>query len=142
MNVSGCLSCVVRYSLRVCNEISDIMAIEHLTESSFTDKIADVNDIPSGFRFVGKRPAVVDFYAAWCGPCRMMSPILEDLAVEYGGKVDFYKVDVDKEEALSSLFSIRSIPTLLLISQSGEMHRIQGAVAKSQLKQQVDDMLY
>ena len=118
------------------------MAIEHLTESSFTDKIADVNDIPSGFRFVGKRPAVVDFYAAWCGPCRMMSPILEDLAVEYGGKVDFYKVDVDKEEALSSLFSIRSIPTLLLISQSGEMHRIQGAVAKSQLKQQVDDMLY
>lgn len=117
------------------------MAVLHLTKSEFVEKVADVDKLSAGFKFVGNRPAVVDFYAEWCSPCRMLSPVIEDLALEYNGRVDFYKIDVDKEEALARAFSIRSIPTMLFISNSGLVERVQGAIGKSRLKEKIDSML-
>lgn len=117
------------------------MAVLHLTKSEFVEKVADVDKLSAGFKFVGNRPAVVDFYAEWCSPCRMLSPVIEDLALEYDGRVDFYKIDVDKEEALARTFSIRSIPTMLFISKNGTVERVQGAIGKSRLKEKIDSML-
>lgn len=99
-----------------------------------------MNEGTGSFKFVGSRPVVVDFYAPWCGPCRMLSPVVEELSMEYAGRVDFYKVDVDKEEKLAGMFGIRSIPTLFLIPKKGAILRIQGAVGKSQLKEKIESL--
>ncbi|MBE6297302.1 MAG: thioredoxin [Bacteroidales bacterium] len=117
------------------------MAVEHLTTNGFLQKVATVDKEKGRLEFLGTRPAVVDFYAAWCGPCRMLSPLLEDLALEYEGKVDFYKINVDEEENLSSMFDIRSIPTLLLFSRHTTMQRVRGAVGKAQLKDIIESTL-
>lgn len=93
------------------------------------------------FKFIGERPAVVDFYADWCGPCNMVAPIMEDLSKEYDEKVDFYKVNVDEENELSAYFGIRSIPTILFIKADGTMNRHTGAMLREQLKKEVDKLL-
>lgn len=117
------------------------MAVEHLTTNGFLQKVVAVDKEKGRLEFLGTRPAVVDFYAAWCGPCRMLSPLLEELALEYEGRVDFYKINVDEEENLSSMFDIRSIPTLLLFSHDTAMQRVRGAVGKAQLKDIIESTL-
>lgn len=117
------------------------MATIHLTNEQFIERIADYKANPIGFEFLGDKPAIIDFYADWCGPCKMLAPILEEVSNEYAGKVDVYKVNVDAEEELASLFSIRSIPTLIFIENNGTMHRSQGAMGKPQLKEAIDKIL-
>jgi thioredoxin len=117
------------------------MATIHLKKNEFIEKVADLGTAPNSMRFKGKRPAIIDFYAQWCGPCRMLSPVLEDVSVEYAGKIDFYKVNVDEENELASYFGIRSIPTLIFISRNGQMQRSQGAMGKAQLKQAIEKIL-
>ena len=92
------------------------MNVKELTLESFKNNIMDYEANPTEWKFKGERPAVIDFYAVWCGPCKATAPILDSLAKEYDGKVDFYKVDVDKQQELSAMFGIRSIPSLLFIS--------------------------
>ena len=96
---------------------------------------------PNDWKFEGSRPAIVDFYATWCGPCKVMHPILEELSKEYSGKVDIYQIDVDKEQELAAAFGIRSIPTLLMIPMKEEPRIMQGAMPKDQLKKAIDEFL-
>ena len=117
------------------------MATIHLTKEQFIARVGDYRSNPGHFDFLGDKPALIDFYAAWCGPCKMLAPVLEELSDEYAGKVDIYKVNVDEEEELAMLFGIRSIPTLIFIGKDGTMHRSQGAMGKPQLKGTIEKTL-
>ena len=86
-------------------------------------------------------PAIIDFYAEWCGPCKAIAPVLEELAIEYSDKLIIYKIDTDKELELSSLFGIQSIPTLLFIPMQGSLMVQKGALPKNVLKQVIDEKL-
>ena len=81
--------------------------VQVLTASDFRKKIMDYESHPDEWVFAGPRPAIIDFYATWCGPCKMMAPMVESLAGKYAGKIDFYKVDIDQEPELASVFGIR-----------------------------------
>lgn len=117
------------------------MATIHLTKEQFLKRIADYEAVPGRFEFLGEKPALIDFYAAWCGPCRMLAPVLEEISDEYSGKIDVYKVNVDEEEELASLFNVRSIPTLVFIPLNGKIEVTQGAMGKPQLKGAVERAL-
>lgn len=117
------------------------MEVVSLNKAEFLKKVYNYEANPNDWKFEGKRPAIVDFYATWCGPCKVMHPILEELSKEYSGKVDFYQVDVDKEQELAGAFGIRSIPTLLMIPMNGEPKVMQGAMPKEQLKKAIEDFL-
>jgi thioredoxin len=116
------------------------MATLNLTYSAFCNVVADVENKPNDWKFLGARPALIDFYASWCGPCKMLAPVLEELSVEYEGKVDIYKIDVDKEERLAEYFDIRSIPTLIAIAKDGKPQRSVGAKSKEQLRELLDSI--
>lgn len=113
----------------------------HLTKADFLAKVYNFEKNPEEWKYEGDKPAIVDFYATWCGPCKALAPVLEELAKEYAGKVYIYKIDVDKEEELAGAFGIRSIPTLLWIPQSGKPTVTQGALPKPELKKMIDDTL-
>ena len=118
----------------------EIMKATVLTTAEFNKKVANLEN-GNEWKFLGERPAIIDFFATWCGPCKMLSPILDELSEEYEGKVDFYKVDVDQESKLSELFNIRSVPSLLLIPLTGNPGMLQGALPKVQLKNTINDIL-
>ena len=107
----------------------------HLTKSEFLAKVADYETSPNEWKYLGDRPAVIDFYASWCGPCKMIAPILEELAAEYGDSIYIYKIDTEKEQELSAAFGIRSIPTLLFVPMEGAPQLAQGAMSKNALKE-------
>lgn len=117
------------------------MATVHLTKEQFLRRIADYEKNPDSFRFLGSRPVLIDFYAGWCGPCKMLAPLLEEVSDEYAGRVDIYKVDVEQEEELAALFRVRSIPTLVYIPMDGQIRVTQGAVGKPQLKEAIENIL-
>ena len=117
------------------------MATIHLTNEQFIARVGDYKSNPGHFEFLGDKPALIDFYAEWCGPCKMLAPVLEEVSDEYAGKIDVYKVNVDAEEELAMLFGIRSIPTLIFIEKDGTMHRSQGAMGKPQLKEAIEKIL-
>src|SRR6201989_3045267 len=94
------------------------MATTHLTAQEFKDKIFNY-ETASEWEYKGELPAIIDFYADWCGPCRAVAPVLEELSDEYEGKVMIYKIDTDMESELSGLFGIQSIPTQLFIPKEG-----------------------
>ena len=91
---------------------------EHLTKQTFLDKVFNYEQNRE-WKFEGDLPCVIDFYADWCGPCRITSPILEDLAKQYAGKINFYKVDVDREQELAAVFGVQSIPSFLFCPLKG-----------------------
>lgn len=117
------------------------MEASHLTKAGFLEKVYNYEANPNEWKFEGERPAIVDFYATWCGPCKAMSPLLDAISQEYAGKIDVYKIDVDKEKELATAFGIRSIPTLLMIPAKEEPRVVQGALPKDQLKKVVDEFL-
>lgn len=117
------------------------MKATNLTKAEFISKVADFENNPNEWKFLGERPAIIDFYATWCGPCKMLAPILDEIAEEYAGKIDVYKVNVDTEEELSALFGIRSVPTLLFVPMSGAPQMAQGALPKSTLKEAIQNVL-
>lgn len=117
------------------------MATINLTKGGFLKRIADYENNPRLWKFLGDKPALIDFYASWCGPCKALSPVLEELAGEYAGKVDIYKVNVDEEEELASLFRIRSVPTLMLVPMEGNPQMATGAPTKAQLRKMLDTLI-
>lgn len=117
------------------------MKVIALNKADFLKKVYNYEANPKDWKFEGSRPAIVDFYATWCGPCKMMHPILEALSLEYDGKVDIYQIDVDKEQDLAAAFGIRSIPTLLMIPMKEDPRIMQGAMPKDQLKKTIDEFL-
>ena len=117
------------------------MEVVSLNKAEFLKKVYDFEANPNDWKFEGKRPAIVDFYPTWCGPCKALHPVLEELSKEYSGKVDIYQIDVDQEKELAAAFGIRSIPTLLLIPMKEEPRITQGALPKDQLKKAIDEFL-
>src|SRR3954471_223771 len=116
------------------------MATIHLTQQDFKDKIFDYEK-DQEWAFKGELPAIIDFYADWCGPCKAVAPVLEELATEYDGKLLIYKLDTEQERELSAMFGIQSIPTLLFIPMDGPLLIQKGALPKHILKQVIDERL-
>jgi thioredoxin len=112
-----------------------------LTKSEFIKKITDFEKNPTTWKYLGDKPAIIDFYATWCGPCKAVSPIMEELAEEYKDSIYVYKVDTDKEQELSALFGIRSIPSVLFIPMEGAPQMSVGAMPKSGFEKAVHDIL-
>lgn len=115
--------------------------VVHITKADFLKKVYDFEKTPDEWKYLGSQPAIVDFYADWCGPCRQLSPVLDELAKEYSGKLTIYKVNVDNERGLATFFGIRSIPTLLFIPMKGKPQRSLGALSKTELKGIIKDVL-
>ena len=115
--------------------------VHSLTASDFRKKIMDYESHPEEWVFAGSRPAIIDFYATWCGPCKMMAPMVESLAGKYAGKIDFYKVDIDQEPELASVFGIRSIPTFLFIPMKGNPTIQMGAMQKEDFEEIIGKMM-
>ena len=113
---------------------------EHLTKETFLEKVFNY-EINREWKFEGDLPCVIDFYADWCGPCKMVAPIMDELSKEYKGKVDFFKIDTEAERELAGAFGIRSIPSILFCPKDGQPQMAVGALPKDQLKQVIDQEL-
>jgi len=114
--------------------------MENLTTETFKEKVFDF-ETNKEWVFKGERPAVIDFYADWCGPCKVVAPILEELANEYDGKVDIYKVNTEDEFELSGMFGVQSIPSILFIPMDEQPQMAMGALPKETFKQAFTDVL-
>lgn len=112
-----------------------------MNKEMFLDKVFDYTTGATEWKYKGEKPAVIDFYATWCGPCRMVAPILKDLAKEYGDSIVIYKVDTDKEKELSMAMGIQSLPTIVFIPQNGQPQVIVGAADKSTFQRAINEVL-
>ena len=113
---------------------------ENLTKETFLEKVFNFEENKE-WKFEGEVPAIIDFYADWCGPCKMIAPILEQLSEEYGDKINIYKVDTEAEQELSAAFGIRSIPSMLFCPKDADPQMANGALPKPQLEQIIKDVL-
>ena len=113
---------------------------EHLTKQTFQEKVFNYEKNKE-WKFEGDAPAVIDFWAPWCGPCRIVGPVIEELSTEYAGKVNFYKVNTEEEQELASTFGIQSIPSLLFIPKDGQPQMAVGALPKKELKKIIGEVL-
>jgi thioredoxin len=118
----------------------------HLTKQDFLQKVMNYEKNPSEWVYEGDMPAIIDFYADWCGPCRKAAPILEELAKEYEGKIHVYKVDTEKEKELAAVFGIQSIPAFLFVPQTGKPTMSSGIAqtdeeTKAMFKKLIDEIL-
>jgi len=114
--------------------------MEHLTAQTFKEKVFNY-ETNKDWKFEGDLPCIVDFYADWCGPCKMVAPVLEELSNEYEGKIHIYKVDTEHEQELAQVFGIKSIPSILFIPKDGQPQMSMGAMPKESFKQAIDDVL-
>jgi len=118
----------------------------NLTKQDFLEKVMNYEKNQTEWVYEGDRPALIDFYADWCGPCRMAAPVLEELAKEYEGKIHVYKVDTQKERELASVFGIQSIPAFLFVPQEGRPTMSNGIAqtpeaTKEMFRQMIDEIL-
>jgi thioredoxin len=116
------------------------MALEHLTKDTFVKKVFDYEN-NKDWKFEGELPCLIDFYADWCGPCKMVAPILEELAEEYKGKINIYKVDTEDQQELAAVFGIRSIPSLLFCPKDAQPQMAMGALPKDTFKKAIGEIL-
>ena len=119
-------------------EKNETAKVQYLTTSDFRKKILDYEAHPDEWVFAGSRPAVIDFYTTWCGPCKMMAPVVDSLPGTYAGKIDFYKVHIDQESDIASVFGISSIPTFLFIPVKGKPSVQMGAMQKEAFEGLID----
>ena len=117
------------------------MNVIQLTEEEFIRCVADYRRPHAEWQYRGELPAIVDFYAQWCGPCRVLAPMLEEIASAYRGRIVVYKVDVDECEAVADAYDIRSIPTTLFIPMSGRPAKMVGAISKREIERLIDEVL-
>ena len=113
---------------------------EHLNKEAFIKKVFDFEN-SQDWKYEGKLPAIVDFYADWCGPCKMVAPVLEDLSKEYEGKLHVYKINTDEESELAQAFGIQSIPSLLFIPMDDKPQMAAGALPKPALVKAIKEVL-
>jgi len=111
-----------------------------LTLETFKTKVFNF-ETNKEWKFEGDKPCLIDFYANWCGPCKMVAPVLEELAKEYEGKLNIYKVDTEDQRELASVFGIQSIPSLLFVPATGQPQMAMGALPKETFKQAFKDVL-
>lgn len=122
-------------------EKKDESKVKQLTYNEFQKKVWNFEDNPNTFIYKGKLPAVIDFYANWCGPCRRVAPIMERLAEEFDGKLLVYKINVDQEKDLASAFQVKSIPMVLFIPTEGQPMMQVGAMQEAEYKKVVVEQL-
>ncbi len=113
--------------------------MEHLTKETFLQKVFDYENNKE-WKFQGDLPCIIDFYADWCQPCKLVAPIMEELAQEYAGKINFYKVDTESEQELAAVFGIRSIPSILFCPKDDKPQMAVGALPKESFKQAIADV--
>lgn len=116
------------------------MALEHLTTVTFKEKVFNY-ELNKEWKFEGKVPAIIDFYANWCGPCKMVAPVLEELQKEYGDKLVIFKVNTEEQQELSAIFGIQSIPSFLFVPLEGQPQMAMGALPKDTFKSAINDVL-
>lgn len=114
--------------------------MEHLTKQTFLEKVFDYENNKE-WKFNGDKPCIIDFYADWCGPCKMVAPILEELSEEYKGKVDIYKVNTEDEQELAAVFGIRSIPSILFVPKDDKPQMAMGALPKESFVEAIQKVL-
>ncbi|MFV0419097.1 MAG: thioredoxin [Dysgonomonas sp.] len=117
------------------------MTTIHLTKAEFLSKVANFETNPTEWKYLGDKPALIDFYADWCGPCKAIAPVLEELAEEYGDRIYIYKINTETEPELAAVFGIRSIPSLLFVPMNAQPQMAAGALPKQQLKEAIDNLL-
>ncbi len=113
---------------------------EQLTKQAFLEKVFDYEK-NKDWNFSGELPCIIDFYADWCGPCKMVAPVLEELSNEYEGKINIYKVDTEVEQELAGIFGIRSIPSILFCPKDDKPQMSQGALPKNALVDAINNVL-
>jgi thioredoxin 1 len=114
--------------------------IEHLTKETFLNKVFNY-ELNKEWKFEGEKPCIIDFYADWCGPCKSVAPVLEDLAKDFDGKINVFKVDTEEEQELASVFGIRSIPSFLFVPAKGQPQMAMGALPKETFVKAFKDVL-
>lgn len=114
--------------------------VEHLTKKTFLEKVFNY-ETNKEWKFEGDLPCIIDFYADWCQPCKMVAPILDELSEEYKGQINIYKIDTEVEQELAGAFGIRSIPSILFCPKDGQPQMAAGALPKEQLKAAIHDVL-
>ena len=114
--------------------------MELLTKETFVEKVFDFEN-EKEWKYKGALPCVIDFYADWCGPCKMVAPILDELSKEYKGKLEIYKVDTEAQQELAGLFGIRSIPSMLFVPMGEQPQMSVGALPKKSLESAIKDIL-
>lgn len=122
-------------------ETVESTGVVQMTKAMYIDKIYDFESAPNTYKFKGSRPAVVDFYADWCRPCKRIAPIMEELSEQYKGKVDFYKVNVDQENELASVHSVQSIPVVIFFNDKGQPKSSLGALNKEDYISLIEETL-
>lgn len=115
--------------------------VKHLTKAEFLEKVWNYEKNSKEWKYEGDKPCIIDFYTTWCGPCKRLSPILEELAKEYYGKIIVYKVNTEVERELASVFQVRSIPTLLFCPLKDNPQINVGALPKEQLVEAINKVL-
>lgn len=123
------------------NKKDKTMKTIELTKADFLTKVSNFETNPTEWKYLGDKPAIIDFYASWCGPCKTIAPILEELAAEYGDSIIIYKVNTEQEQELAAAFGIRSIPSLLFVPMNGQPQMVQGAMPKASFKEAIDKVL-
>lgn len=113
----------------------------HLNKMDFLTKVVNYEANPGEWKYLGDKPALIDFYADWCGPCKAIAPVLEELAGEYDGEIYIYKINTEEQQELAALFGIRSIPSLLFVPMEGQPQMAQGALPKPELKRAINEVL-
>ncbi|MCD6440353.1 MAG: thioredoxin [Candidatus Marinimicrobia bacterium] len=113
---------------------------KHLTKEDFLNEVFDYEN-NSEWKFAGALPCIVDFYADWCAPCKMIAPILEEISEEYAGLINVYKVNTEEQQELAAAFGIRSIPSLLFVPKEGKPQMAAGALPKTNLEEAIRDVL-
>lgn len=112
----------------------------HLTKADFLKRVFNY-EASNEWKYIGDKPCILDFYANWCGPCRMISPYLDELAEEYKGKVYIYKINTDQEKELAAMFGASSIPLLVFIPMKDQPQANRGALPKEEIKRAIDTVL-
>lgn len=117
------------------------MGTIYLTKETFMQKVANFEANPKEWKYLGDKPCIIDFYADWCGPCKAVAPILEELAKTYDGQIYVYKINTDEEQELAGAFGIRSIPSLLFVPMNDKPQMSVGALPKAQMVEAINTIL-
>lgn len=114
--------------------------LEYLTKETFKEKVFNWEENKE-WKYEGSVPCLIDFYADWCGPCKMVTPVLEELQKEYGDSIIIYKIDTEQERELAGMFGIQSIPSLLFVPVEGQPQMAMGALPKATFEKAISDVL-
>jgi len=114
--------------------------VENLTAETFREKVFDYKE-GKEWKYNGDKPCIIDFYADWCGPCKMVAPILDELSEDYKDKVEIYKINTESEQELAAAFQIMSIPTILFVAPGEEPQGVRGALSKAQFEEKIKEWL-